>query len=115
MIKEVIKSFIQPAPAMRITNAIGRDRIAVSTLRCGRNNPGSNPGDGKSSFSWRTFRSKKITKQRCVSDFSLRFIWLTFCNCARASIFWQKVFYTCKGTLILIFEYLINYLFSAGA
>ena len=24
----------------------GRDRIVVSTLRCGRNNPGSNPGHG---------------------------------------------------------------------
>ena len=24
-----------------------RDRIVVSTLRCGRNNPGSNPGLGK--------------------------------------------------------------------
>ena len=26
--------------------AFGRDRIVVSTLRCGRNNPGSNPGHG---------------------------------------------------------------------
>ena len=26
----------------------GRDRIVVSTLRCGRNNPGSNPGHGMS-------------------------------------------------------------------
>ena len=25
----------------------GRDRIVVSTLRCGRNNPGSNPGHGR--------------------------------------------------------------------
>ena len=25
-----------------------RDRIVVSTLRCGRNNPGSNPGHGTS-------------------------------------------------------------------
>ena len=24
----------------------GHDRIVVSTLRCGRNNPGSNPGHG---------------------------------------------------------------------
>ena len=24
-----------------------RDRIVVSTLRCGRNNPGSNPGHGR--------------------------------------------------------------------
>ena len=25
---------------------VRRDRIVVSTLRCGRNNPGSNPGHG---------------------------------------------------------------------
>ena len=25
---------------------LSRDRIVVSTLRCGRNNPGSNPGHG---------------------------------------------------------------------
>ncbi len=27
-------------------DAISRDRIVVSTLRCGRSNPGSNPGHG---------------------------------------------------------------------
>ena len=27
-----------------------RDRIVVSTLRCGRNNPGSNPGHGNVFF-----------------------------------------------------------------
>ena len=27
-----------------------RDRIVVSTLRCGRNNPGSNPGHGSILF-----------------------------------------------------------------
>ena len=27
-----------------------RDRIVVSTLRCGRNNPGSNPGHGRKIF-----------------------------------------------------------------
>src|SRR4029434_3533593 len=26
---------------------VGRDRIVVSTLRCGRSNPGSNPGHGR--------------------------------------------------------------------
>ncbi len=31
---------LYPIPAQR------RDRIVVSTLRCGRNNPGSNPGHG---------------------------------------------------------------------
>ena len=29
-----------------MTNWIGRDRLVVRTLRCGRNNPGSNPGHG---------------------------------------------------------------------
>ena len=28
------------------TQTTSRDRIVVSTLRCGRNNPGSNPGHG---------------------------------------------------------------------
>ena len=28
------------------TQLARRDRIVVSTLRCGRNNPGSNPGHG---------------------------------------------------------------------
>ena len=32
----------------------GRDRLEVRTLRCGRNNPGSNPGHGTFPFflSW---------------------------------------------------------------
>ena len=29
-----------------------RDRIVVSTSRCGRDNPGSNPGHGKMIFFW---------------------------------------------------------------
>lgn len=29
-----------------ITCSYGRDRIVVSTSRCGRDNPGSNPGHG---------------------------------------------------------------------
>ena len=36
-----------------------RDRIVVSTLRCGRNNPGSNPGHGiKAFFNFRMFMSQ---------------------------------------------------------
>ena len=31
---------------MDLTMTSSRDRIVVSTLRCGRNNPGSNPGHG---------------------------------------------------------------------
>ena len=30
----------------------GRNRIVVSTLRCGRSNPGSNPGYGRYPFSF---------------------------------------------------------------
>ena len=30
----------------KITERSGRDRIVVSTSRCGRDNPGSNPGHG---------------------------------------------------------------------
>ena len=31
---------------VRVSSSSSRDRIVVSTLRCGRNNPGSNPGHG---------------------------------------------------------------------
>ena len=31
----------------RISWCDGRDRIVVSTSRCGRDNPGSNPGHGR--------------------------------------------------------------------
>ena len=34
------------APAFGSCFSICRDSIVVSTLRCGRNNPGSNPGHG---------------------------------------------------------------------
>ena len=34
------------APAFGSCSSICRDSIVVSTLRCGRNNPGSNPGHG---------------------------------------------------------------------
>ena len=33
-----------------VSSSGSRDRIVVSTLRCGRNNPGSNPGHGTSCF-----------------------------------------------------------------
>ena len=38
-----------------------RDRIVVSTLRCGRNNPGSNPGHGIS------LSKKKMDEKKCDS------------------------------------------------
>ena len=37
----------------------GRDRIVVSTSRCGRDNPGSNPGHGRGcvSLSWQVSKN----------------------------------------------------------
>ena len=35
---------------MSAPTMLSRDRIVVSTLRCGRNNPGSNPGHGRKIF-----------------------------------------------------------------
>ena len=35
---------------MLVRHCRSRDRIVVSTLRCGRNNPGSNPGHGRANF-----------------------------------------------------------------
>ena len=34
-----------------------RDRIVVSTLRCGRSNPGSNPGHGKGEVFYEYFKN----------------------------------------------------------
>ena len=31
-------------------SVLSRDRLVVRTLRCGRSNPGSNPGHGKVNF-----------------------------------------------------------------
>ena len=41
-------SFKKPYLTLSTTESIvaRRDRIVVSTLRCGRSNPGSNPGHG---------------------------------------------------------------------
>ena len=36
--------------AVHVSSISSRDRIVVSTLRCGRNNPGSNPGHGTFPF-----------------------------------------------------------------
>ena len=39
------------------TRRTGRDRIVVSTSRCGRDNPGSNPGHGRDDL-WLTTTAK---------------------------------------------------------
>ncbi len=33
-----------------LLNVSSRDRLVVRTLRCGRSNPGSNPGHGSDTF-----------------------------------------------------------------
>ena len=40
-----------------------RDRIVVSTLRCGRNNPGSNPGHG-TFFNFQSTRKNSFPLQK---------------------------------------------------
>ena len=58
---------------MCVTFPIGRDRTVVSTLRCGRNNPGSNPGHGQMRvlFHAEHFLAKKYNKTLCVVSISL--------------------------------------------
>ncbi|KRZ15371.1 hypothetical protein T11_8139 [Trichinella zimbabwensis] len=41
---------------MRKTSC-SRDRLVVRTLRCGRNNPGSNPGHGKTFYHFIVLRN----------------------------------------------------------
>ena len=45
-----------------------RDSIVVSTLRCGRNNPGSNPGHGTFFFSQKSFHFCIFQKAGLVRD-----------------------------------------------
>ena len=47
--------------------SICRDSIVVSTLRCGRNNPGSNPGHGTFFFSFQ----KQTLGQNAVNHESM--------------------------------------------
>ena len=64
-----------------------RDRIVVSTLRCGRNNPGSNPGHGT---------------HKTVSFFSISFFFLSF------------YFYPSKCSMLFLIFFLIVSSFSFG-
>ena len=47
---------------------VSRDRLVVRTLRCGRSNPGSNPGPGMSFFKLLSFI---FILPRCRKIFSL--------------------------------------------
>ena len=53
-----------------------RDRIVVSTLRCGRNNPGSNPGHG--TLLKELFFANSYFVRLSNSDFSFSFPFLFF-------------------------------------
>ena len=55
------------------TRALGRDRIVVSTSRCGRDNPGSNPGHGSD-------RCGVAIMARSQYFFFTFFIFLLFCD-----------------------------------
>ena len=43
---------------------VGRDRLVVRTLRCGRSNPGSNPGHGMLEHFCMTFLGEKSQLRR---------------------------------------------------
>ena len=60
-----------------IASFYGRDRIVVSTLRCGRNNPGSNPGhgtfleNGKIRENFTEHRQLNFRPRKTLPDFKL--------------------------------------------
>ena len=58
-------------PVMERKCLFSRDRIVVSTLRCGRNNPGSNPGHG---IFWGVEDVKIYHRLRYKSDKSDHFL-----------------------------------------
>ena len=53
------------APAFGSCSSICRDSIVVSTLRCGRNNPGSNPGHGTFFFRNRHSVRMPLIMEKC--------------------------------------------------
>ena len=44
----------------------GRDRIVVSTSRCGRDNPGSNPGQGRDKHGSLVGKTDTFAKKKVV-------------------------------------------------
>ena len=55
--------------SIRGSSSGSRDRIVVSTLRCGRNNPGSNPGHGTFFFLTLQYYLFLLCKFSFFSDF----------------------------------------------
>ena len=58
--------------AVHVSSSGSRDRIVVSTLRCGRNNPGSNPGHGTFFSYYAVLSIFTLCKWFFFSDFYLK-------------------------------------------
>ena len=77
---EIVAEMVVIAQGVRW--CIGHDRIVVSTSRCGRDNPGSNPGHGRAVFSvtaWSaTFWMESwmpLSEQRCLWRNARKLLW----------------------------------------
>ncbi len=62
-----------------------RNRIVVSTLRCGRSNPGSNPGYGRTIF----FRCSKAWKVVSINGYAGG--WGSYHMWLKLSSFWPQI------------------------
>ena len=74
-----------------------RDRIVVSTLRCGRNNPGSNPGHGT---------------HKTVSFFSISFFFLSFYFYPSKCSMLYLIFFNCFFVLFWCFRRMLIFCFE---
>ena len=74
-----------------------RDRIVVSTLRCGRNNPGSNPGHGT---------------HKTVSFFSISFFFLSFYLYPSKCSMLFLIFFNCFFVLFWCFRRMLIFCFE---
>ena len=59
-----------------------RDRIVVSTLRCGRSNPGSNPNPGHGKFFWVPLKLPPLLTPSFRPHFCARRVPLTCSGCS---------------------------------
>lgn len=71
----------------QVGNDVGRDRIVVSISRCGRDNPGSNPGHGTAIrlpfWHWCMYRDTQSRKSLSLS-FSLTLSFASFLSLSRS-------------------------------
>ena len=61
-----------------VSRRTGRDRIVVSTSRCGRDNPGSNPGHGITTALPAFFFFISLLLSRSLSNFVYLFLYMLF-------------------------------------